>query len=300
MPKPSVVHDLVAGAVGGSCGIIIGHPFDTVKVQLQTQLKGQQYPSVLSCIKTVKNQGLSKGLFRGLSWPLISYAGVNAVYFGVNGKVISLWNDGEECRPSYLSMYVAGSLAGLAQLVIACPIDVIKVVLQSQIPRKTGPVSSRYYSGPIAAFTDILRKRGITGIYRGFYTQLFRDLPSSGIYFTLYEYLRCNISFVVPSIPSQMVNFLSGGISGVVSWLMILPLDVVKSRVQADTEHKHFKGFFDCVAKSYRDEGMAVFYRGGSMISLRAFPVNGVILMTYSECLKFLNTRWGSHSDSLA
>ena len=30
-------HDFLAGYVGGVCGVVIGHPFDTVKIRLQTR-----------------------------------------------------------------------------------------------------------------------------------------------------------------------------------------------------------------------------------------------------------------------
>ena len=36
-------HDFVSGYVGGACGVIIGHPFDTVKIRLQT--RGHLYNS---------------------------------------------------------------------------------------------------------------------------------------------------------------------------------------------------------------------------------------------------------------
>lgn len=37
-------------------------------------------------------------------------------------------------KPSYGAIAAAGAVGGMAQLVVACPVDVVKVVLQSQIP----------------------------------------------------------------------------------------------------------------------------------------------------------------------
>ena len=31
-PKVKAVHDLIAGGVGGSASVVVGHPFDTIKV----------------------------------------------------------------------------------------------------------------------------------------------------------------------------------------------------------------------------------------------------------------------------
>jgi len=78
------------------------------------------------------------GYFRGLSFPLVSVAAINAVFFGVYGNVLSrlqLVTDGDRCRSvsKYAGVYVAGCAAGVAQTVVACPSDLVKVVLQSQL-----------------------------------------------------------------------------------------------------------------------------------------------------------------------
>jgi len=76
------------------------------------------------------------GYFRGLSFPLASVAAINAVYFGVYGNVLSRLqkvSDGGSLFYKYATIYAAGCTAGLAQTVIACPSDLVKVVLQSQL-----------------------------------------------------------------------------------------------------------------------------------------------------------------------
>lgn len=77
----------------------------------------------------------SRGFFRGLSWPLCSYGLVNSVFFGTYTSTLRLLgNDnvpGHE--PELLPILVAGSVGGVVQLCVAVPVEVIKVVLQSQI-----------------------------------------------------------------------------------------------------------------------------------------------------------------------
>ncbi|ESO87755.1 hypothetical protein LOTGIDRAFT_194198, partial [Lottia gigantea] len=260
--------------------MVVGHPLDTIKVQLQTQAAHNRYESLKACVESVKNQSLVS-FYRGLSWPLLSYGAINSVYFGVYEKSLTwLTGHGICSKNSHVNMFIAGSMGGAAQLVIACPIDVIKVVLQSQIPHTKDEKLKKYYKGPVTAFRDILRVRGIAGLYRGIGAQLIRDIPSSGVYFFSFEYLRTHLSVFV-SRDSKLVSLLAGGTAGVISWLSILPLDVVKSRLQADTERKLFTGFWNCAVKSYQEDGIRVFFRGGTMVSLRAFPVNAVIFLTY-------------------
>lgn len=131
---------------------------------------------------------------------------------------------------------------------------------------------------------------GIRGMYRGLPVQFLRDVPASGLYFLIFEFLNYEGSTRLKSVPPIMVNFVSGGFAGLLSWAAIIPFDVIKSRVQADTEHKAYKGFMDCAIKSYKEDGLKVFFRGLGMVSLRAFPVNAVTLMVHAEFMQLLSS----------
>lgn len=60
-----VVLNFLAGGVGGSCTVIVGHPFDTVKVRLQTMplpKPGERplFTGALDCVKqTVAKEGFA-------------------------------------------------------------------------------------------------------------------------------------------------------------------------------------------------------------------------------------------------
>jgi len=57
------VENFIAGGVGGICAVSVGHPFDTIKVRLQTMPKpapGQPplFSGAADCVrKTVTNEG---------------------------------------------------------------------------------------------------------------------------------------------------------------------------------------------------------------------------------------------------
>ena len=65
------LRSLAAGGFGGMCAVIVGHPFDLVKVRLQTSEKGV-YSSALDVVrKSVARDGLRRGLYAGVSAPLV-------------------------------------------------------------------------------------------------------------------------------------------------------------------------------------------------------------------------------------
>lgn len=54
------LRSLAPGAVGGLCSVIVGHPFDLVKVRRQTATKGFYTSSVDALRKAVIKDGLTK------------------------------------------------------------------------------------------------------------------------------------------------------------------------------------------------------------------------------------------------
>lgn len=67
----SQLRSLAAGGFGGVCAVVVGHPFDLVKVRLQTAEKGV-YSSALDVVrKSVAKDGLRRGLYAGVSAPLV-------------------------------------------------------------------------------------------------------------------------------------------------------------------------------------------------------------------------------------
>lgn len=56
----SSLRSLVAGGVGGVCAVVVGHPFDLVKVRMQTAEKGVYTGAIDVVKKTVAREGLRK------------------------------------------------------------------------------------------------------------------------------------------------------------------------------------------------------------------------------------------------
>lgn len=92
------------------------------------------------------------------------------------------------------------------------------------------------------------------------------------------------------SAPGSAAVLVAGGFAGLVSWAVATPLDVIKSRMQmAGLKHTVYRGVLDCMARSVRQEGLGVFFRGLTINSARAFPVNAVTFLSYEYLLRW----WG-------
>lgn len=86
----------LSGGVGGVCTVLVGHPFDTIKVRLQTMPRpapGEPpvYAGTWDCVvKTVRREGV-RGFYKGMAAPIVGVAPIFAISFfgfGVGKKLL--------------------------------------------------------------------------------------------------------------------------------------------------------------------------------------------------------------------
>jgi solute carrier family 25 carnitine/acylcarnitine transporter 20/29 len=158
----------------------------------------------------------------------------------------------------------------------------------------------------------------VRGLYFGGGVTSIRDSVGYGFYFWSYELskrvLHADSETDTPR-QAGLKILLAGGIAGVVTWASIFPLDVIKTRVQTqpfsaptppEAEStpllKPFKrkGAIEIARQAYVNEGLAVFFRGLGICSLRAFIVNAVQWAVYEWMMRMLagaNVGQGAKAD---
>nr|XP_044993637.1 solute carrier family 25 member 45 isoform X2 [Jaculus jaculus]XP_044993643.1 solute carrier family 25 member 45 isoform X2 [Jaculus jaculus] len=246
----------------------------------------------MDCIvKTYRHESLL-GFFKGMSFPIASVAVVNSVLFGVYSNTLLLLTAAshQERRtqpPNYPHIFIAGCTGGLLQSYCLAPFDLIKVRLQNQTePRVQRGSSQPRYRGPTHCAVTILREEGPQGLFRGAWALVLRDTPTLGFYFVTYEGI-CRQYTPDGQDPSSTTVLVAGGFAGIASWITATPFDVVKSRMQMDgVKKKEYKGMLDCMVSSFRQEGVGVFFRGLTINTARAFPVNAVTFLSYEYLLR--------------
>ncbi|KAI9779594.1 MAG: hypothetical protein M1839_007259 [Geoglossum umbratile] len=258
--------DLFAGAAGGVAQVLLGQPFDIVKVRLQTTA---EYSNALDCASKIwRNEGalafykvsIQFGAFHEARRRLEAY---NAQLKAPRREL------------SYAQYYLAGASAGVANSVISGPIEHVRIRLQTQ-PHG----AARLYSGPIDCIRKLSVHQGILrGLYRGEVITVLREAQAYGIWFLTFEYLmnadaRRN-KIERKDIPSWKVATY-GGLAGEALWLWSYPLDVVKSKMQSDGfgPDQKFRNMRDCFGQTFRREGFGGFWKGIGPTLLRAMPVS--------------------------
>jgi len=189
--------------------------------------------------------------------------------------------------PSYKGVALGGFCSGAIQSMLLSPVELVKIRLQLQ---NIGQ-SIETQKGPMRVAKNIWKIEGLRGIYRGLGITMLRDAPAHGLYFWTYEYAREKLHPGCRRSCEESLNtmLVSGGLAGVVSWVLSYPLDVIKTRLQAQTlSSQKYRGILDCLRKSVREEGYEVLWRGLGTAVARAFVVNGAIFSAYEITLRCL------------
>lgn len=184
-------------------------------------------------------------------------------------------------------MLIAGSVAGLSQAILGCPIEVVKIRLQTL----------GYIGRSFNCMKHIYNYEGIYGLYRGLTPMILRDILPYAFYMVVYD-LTMDIAeriTLVRAIRMQsaadnntlelkldaLLTSSAALLASVFSWSLITPLDVVKTVMQAEIDPNVHRNMFQCIGKLYRAHNYRVLFSGIYMNIGKSYAT----LWGYQYCL---------------
>ncbi|XP_033628669.1 mitochondrial glutamate carrier 1-like isoform X1 [Asterias rubens] len=302
----------INGALAGVAGVTCIFPIDLVKTRLQNQQVSdgrRMYNNLFDCfIKTAKADGI-RGLYKGF--------GVNVTLISPEKAIKLVGNDFFRYHlrkdGAHLGLHremLAGGGAGLCQVIITTPMEMLKIQLQDagrrisvqkkkvpavavpDLASKINPSLTRAYSANLAdvspsAWTlarNLLQTEGIFGLYRGLGATLMRDVPFSMVYFPLFAHLNAMGVKRENGRASFKHSFMCGCLAATVASLSVNPVDVIKTRLQL-LQHapgeQTYDGIRDCATKIWKQEGPSAFFKGASCRLLVISPLFGIAQAVY-------------------
>lgn len=296
------VGDLACGSAAGMIGKLIEHPFDTVKVRLQTQ---SQFAGPLNCIAaTFRHEGIS-GFFRGLPAPLMGSMLENATLFFAYRhcqNFVQTLSSNHDASLTIAQLALSGGLAGAGVSFVLTPFELIKCRVQVANLVRAGESSSlvspaatnRHVSNPstLSVLFHTIRTDGLASFYRGHLGTFLRESGGGAAYFGIYEAAcrffiqRQQISSSETVTKSELKAWqlmAAGGMAGIGFNGAMFPADAIKSRIQTASTKV---GFLEMASIMYRHGGMRSFYRGCGITLIRSIPSNACILYTYETLSK--------------
>ena len=179
VPTPSAQYNgFVAGIFSGLAKLAVGHPFDTIKVRLQTTTAAR-FGGPVDCVRQTFRQEGVRGFYKGATPPLVGWALMDSLMLGSLTLYKSLLREHVFGHPAVLARYaptlvpspdyggqtplpplpvaghaLAGTGAGWTVSFLAAPVEHVKARLQVQY---SASKERRLYSGPVDCVTKIVR-----------------------------------------------------------------------------------------------------------------------------------------------
>nr|XP_035972414.1 mitochondrial glutamate carrier 2 isoform X5 [Halichoerus grypus] len=302
MSKPdlSVTAKLINGGVAGLVGVTCVFPIDLAKTRLQNQHGKDIYKGMIDCLmKTARAEGFL-GMYRGAAVNLTLVTPEKAIKLAANDFFRQLLMEDGMQRNLKMEM-LAGCGAGICQVVVTCPMEMLKIQLQDAgrlaVHRQgsaSAPSSSRSYTTgsasahkrPSASLIawELLRTQGLAGLYKGLGATLLRDIPFSIIYFPLFANLN-NLGVTESTGKASFAHsFMSGCTAGSVAAVAVTPLDVLKTRIQTLKKglgEDSYSGITDCARKLWIQEGPSALMKGAGCRALVIAPLFGIAQGVY-------------------
>jgi len=194
-------------------------------------------------------------------------------------KTTSHHNNLNQLEVSFLS----GCVAGIANVLSGHPLDTVKVRMQM-----TGKPL-------LDSFKSIITKEGPLALYKGIRSPLYNVPLIYAFYFGSFELGKCIQGIGLNDNITWYQSMVAGGFSGLLSTIVLTPIELVKCKLQMEGEGKKIKTSTGLtMTKSIvKVEGVKGLYRGGVITVLREVPGNAVYFGLYDVILHHFTENYG-------
>ncbi|CDS09678.1 hypothetical protein LRAMOSA02355 [Lichtheimia ramosa] len=301
---------VIAASSAAVVGVVAGYPFDSIKTRMQTE----PYDSITACVRqTYREEGV-RGFFRGVLPPLVTVSIIKSISFSVYEETKTFlkaqspfYARDDNLRSVMTRSTLGGAASGAFVATFSCPFELVKIhkqleilllqassistgatVMRERNNRTNGggscnnlPTTSSWHSAK-----EIVRSKGILGLWSGYGLHFWRDTLGTAVYFGGYETTKFLLSGPERT-AGPMTQFLAGGTCGILCWLAVFPIDLVKSLMQKEvlSPSRKYKSTMDCVKDIYHSRGASGFYRGITVTLIRAFPIHSLNFLVYEQTL---------------
>jgi solute carrier family 25 S-adenosylmethionine transporter 26 len=299
-------HSLASGLAAVVSKTLLA-PFDTIKtIQQQKTASSLGYPNIRFFQAVDEIMSRPKGFlefYSGLGVSAIGAMPSVGLYFGVYSmtkqtlgpwmhRILSMSSSQTGAKDrSWVNTFTVALSAAIGNTVASfsrVPYEVIKQKLQ------TGQ-----YSGTWTAIQGMIRESSSNPI-RAFFpkggvsAQMMRDVPYAVFTLVSYETLR-NIYHVhrkkqgrsmdtheTNKQTAPWADMMIGAIAGGIGSYLTNPMDVIKTRMQMDTDGSLYHGkLWYCLSQTYLKDGPSAFLRGSIPRLLHKVPANGAFFLFY-------------------
>ncbi|EFJ52023.1 ADP/ATP carrier protein, probably mitochondrial, partial [Volvox carteri f. nagariensis] len=272
------------------------YPLHRVKILLQTQdsnpliTSGQASRTSaadMCAVPRLVREGGVRELWRGNGAYMLRHVPSTTLSFAFKDALLRAlphYDAFEDLGKAALVNLAAGFIGGAAALFFVYPLDFATIRMAAELRQ------SKKRLGVMDTLNSTQRSGGLTALYRGFGVSAAAIGAYKALYFGLYDTACAAMEQASLRAEMDMAGrgdrWAAANLVVVTASSLTYPLDVVRKRLVADTAlgpgRQQYKGFFDCVFKMARTEGLGGFYRFYAYDMMLRLG-GGVLLVLYDE-----------------
>jgi hypothetical protein len=242
--------DFIPGFLQGFSRVLISHPFDYVRLYLQTNNSDS--------IRDFFKKNSYKQLYRGVSIPIIIVPIDRAIQF----KTYEYLN-------KHINPYLSGSICGIISSVFTLPSNYI---CNNYILNKNN-------NNLIKFILNILNKENYKKLVYGYKPEIIRSITGTSIYLGTYGTLRNKYG------NSTKQSIINSALAGISVWTITYPIETIKIEQQINNNIN----ITSIIKNRVEKYGILNLWKGILPIYLRTLPSSIIGMVVYEKSKKILN-----------
>ncbi|XP_021904094.1 mitochondrial substrate carrier family protein B-like isoform X1 [Carica papaya] len=195
-----------------------------------------------------------------------------------------------------VSQLLAGGIAGALSKTCTAPLARLTILFQVQGMHSDTAILRKACIWHEAS--RIIKEEGFRAFWKGNLVTIAHRLPYSSVNFYSYERYK-KFLYMIPGMDSHRenmsanlgVHFVAGGLAGITAASATYPLDLVRTRLAAQTNVMYYRGIGHALQTIIREEGVLGLYKGLGATLLGVGPNIAISFSVYET----LRSSWQSH-----
>jgi solute carrier family 25 carnitine/acylcarnitine transporter 20/29 len=247
------LNNFIPGLMQGITRVSISYPFDVIKIQLQNIY----YNNTLSAFKSI----IKKDPYKFYRGSCLTYATV-----GIERSLQFYYL--EKLNKNNINTFYSGLLISTINSIYNVPAQYITTsIINSKSKVNASKIILKLYNSKINP-------------YKGYFIEAPKNILASTIYFSSYYKIRNTFG------ENKYLAPYYGAISGISVWLVIFPIDTI--RTQFITQNSN-KNLLELIKIRYKNNGIKSFYLGLSPVLIRTIPSSSIGMFVYEYFREILN-----------
>ncbi|QCE01268.1 mitochondrial substrate carrier family protein B-like isoform X1 [Vigna unguiculata] len=195
-----------------------------------------------------------------------------------------------------ISQLLAGGVAGALSKTCTAPLARLTILFQVQGMHSN--VATLRKASIWNEASRIIHEEGFRAFWKGNLVTIAHRLPYSSVNFYSYEHYK-KLLKKVPGLQSHRdnvsadlcVHFVGGGMAGITAATSTYPLDLVRTRLAAQTNFTYYRGIWHALHTISKEEGILGLYKGLGTTLLTVGPSIAISFSVYES----LRSYWQSN-----